>query len=202
MTDQAAVSLLRWLRRQLRQPTPQREHLEAAIANDDPGEARRLVALAPFTDAQRRHVEGLISRWEEGRVRPLRTTAIVERIFDAFARKEGLALRGLFAEDAVWSVPGDGVMAGSYEGREAIFRFLVKLPKETDGTYGSELIDVLASDDRAAALYRARGYAARPDARARPGARVPDRGRARPRGARAPERPRRLRGLLGVGSAA
>ena len=69
MTDQAAVSLLRWLRRQLRQPTPQREHLEAAIANDDPEEARRLVALAPFTDTQRRHVEGLISRWEEGRVR-------------------------------------------------------------------------------------------------------------------------------------
>jgi ketosteroid isomerase-like protein len=84
-------------------------------------------------------------------------TAIVERIFDAFARKEGLALRGLFAEDAVWSVPGNGVMAGQYEGREAIFRFLVKLPKETNGTYGSELIDVLASDRRAAALYRARG---------------------------------------------
>lgn len=83
--------------------------------------------------------------------------AIVRRIFDAFARKEGLALRGLFAEDAVWSVPGRGIMAGDYEGREAIFRFLAKLPKETDGTYGSELIDVLASEDRAAALYRARG---------------------------------------------
>ena len=83
--------------------------------------------------------------------------AIVERIFDAFARKEGLALRGLFAEDAVWSVPGRGVMAGTYEGREAIFRFLARLTKETDGTYASELIDVLASDDRAAALYRARG---------------------------------------------
>jgi hypothetical protein len=67
MADQAAVSLLRWLRRQLRQPTPQREHLEAAVANDDPAEVRRLVALAPFTEAQRRHVDGLISRWEEGR---------------------------------------------------------------------------------------------------------------------------------------
>jgi uncharacterized protein len=83
--------------------------------------------------------------------------AVVRRIFDAFARREGLALRGLFADDAVWSVPGRGVMAGTYEGREAIFRFLASLPKETDGTYGSELIDVLASDDRAAALYRARG---------------------------------------------
>jgi hypothetical protein len=67
MTDQAAVSLLRWLRRQLRQPTPLREHLEAAVENDDPAEARRLVALVPFTDAQRRHVEGLIDRWEGSR---------------------------------------------------------------------------------------------------------------------------------------
>jgi hypothetical protein len=83
--------------------------------------------------------------------------AVVRRIFDAFARKEGLALRGLFAEDAVWVVPGSGVMAGTYHGREAIFRFLGRLPKETDGTYGSELTDVLASDGRAAALYRARG---------------------------------------------
>lgn len=83
--------------------------------------------------------------------------ALVRRIFDAFARGEGLALRGLFADDAVWTVPGRGVMAGTYRGREEIFRFLARLPKETDGTYGSELVDVLASDARAAALYRARG---------------------------------------------
>jgi len=83
--------------------------------------------------------------------------AIVRRIFEAFARKEGLALRGLFAEDAVWTVPGRGAMAGVYRGRESIFRFLARLSKETEGTYGSELLDVLTSDQRAAALYRARG---------------------------------------------
>ena len=66
-TDQASVSLLRWLRRQLRQPTPLREHLEAAVANDDPAEARRLLARFDFTETQRRHVEGLIERWESGR---------------------------------------------------------------------------------------------------------------------------------------
>jgi len=63
--DAATVSLLRWLRRQLRQPTPLREHLEAAVANDDPAEARRLLEQIPFTDDQRRHVEGLLTRWEE-----------------------------------------------------------------------------------------------------------------------------------------
>jgi hypothetical protein len=67
MGDQAAVSLLRWLRRQLREPTPWRERLEAAVANDDPAEARRLLGRMEFTNEQRRHVEGLIDRWEEGR---------------------------------------------------------------------------------------------------------------------------------------
>ena len=83
--------------------------------------------------------------------------AVVRRIFDAFARKQGFALRDLFATDAVWTVPGDNTMAGVYRGREQIFRFLGRLPKETGGTYRSRLVDVLASDDRAVALYRASG---------------------------------------------
>src|SRR5439155_25587753 len=83
--------------------------------------------------------------------------ALVRRIFDAFARKQAFALRGLFAEDAVWTVPGRSAMSGAYRGREEIFRFLARLLKETDGTYGSELVDVLVSDERSAALYRARG---------------------------------------------
>ena len=83
--------------------------------------------------------------------------AVVRRIFDAFARKEGFALRGLFAEDAVWTVAGNGIMSGVHQGRDEIFRFLARLPKETGGTYGSTLRDVLASDERAAALYTASG---------------------------------------------
>jgi uncharacterized protein (TIGR02246 family) len=82
---------------------------------------------------------------------------VVRRIFAAFAEKQGFALRDLFAPDAVWVVPGDGAMAGVHRGREAIFRFLAQLPKETGGTYASQLVDVLASDGRAAALYRASG---------------------------------------------
>jgi ketosteroid isomerase-like protein len=83
--------------------------------------------------------------------------ALVRQIFDAFARKQGFALRSVFADDATWVVPGSGTMAGTFTGREQIFAFLGRLPKETDGTYASTLIDVLASDDRAAALYRASG---------------------------------------------
>ena len=62
--EAAQVSLLRWLRRQLRQRTPQREHLEAAVENNDPAEARRLVARFEFSDEQRRNIEQLLCAWE------------------------------------------------------------------------------------------------------------------------------------------
>jgi hypothetical protein len=62
--EAAEVSLLRWLRRQLAQPTPLREHLEAAVENDDPAEARRLVAQFEFSEPQRANVEQLLRAWE------------------------------------------------------------------------------------------------------------------------------------------
>lgn len=64
MTRAAHVSLRRWLRRQLAQPLPMREHLEAAVEHDDPSEVRRLLADVPFTAEQRRHVENLLEAWE------------------------------------------------------------------------------------------------------------------------------------------
>jgi hypothetical protein len=67
VTRAAQVSLLRWLRRQLQQPMAAREHLEAAIENDDPSEVRRLLEGMPFTPEQRRHVQGLLDSWEENR---------------------------------------------------------------------------------------------------------------------------------------
>ena len=65
--SQARVSLLRWLRRQLRQPVALREHLEAAVENDDPVEARRIVERMAFSDEQRRHVLALVEAWEDER---------------------------------------------------------------------------------------------------------------------------------------
>ena len=65
MTRAAQVSLRRWLRRQLAQPLPARERLEAAVEHDDPAEVRRLLGEVPFTPEQRRHVEGLLDAWEE-----------------------------------------------------------------------------------------------------------------------------------------
>jgi hypothetical protein len=64
-TRAVTVSLLRWLRRQLAQPNPARKRLEAAVANDDPAEARRCLERFEFSDDQRRHIERLIDAWEQ-----------------------------------------------------------------------------------------------------------------------------------------
>ena len=66
MSSAARVSLQRWLRRQLRQPEPLREHLEAAIQNDDPAEARRVIAKFEFSPTQQRHVGRMLDDWEHG----------------------------------------------------------------------------------------------------------------------------------------
>ena len=67
MTTAAQVSLRRWLRRQLAQPLPARERLDAAVEHDDPAEVRRLLAEVPFSDAQRHHVDQLLAAWEAER---------------------------------------------------------------------------------------------------------------------------------------
>ena len=72
--DAARVSLLRWLRRQLRQPAAIRERLEAAVEHDDPAEARRLLANLPFSDPQQRYVDELLSAWERRKAETTKTS--------------------------------------------------------------------------------------------------------------------------------
>jgi hypothetical protein len=64
MTESATVSLLRWLRLQMAQPSVFREHLEAAVSHGDPAEVRRLIQEADFSEGQRRYLNALVDSWE------------------------------------------------------------------------------------------------------------------------------------------
>ena len=86
-----------------------------------------------------------------------RNASTVRNLFGAFESKDAFALRAFFADETVWHVGGSSLLAGTYRGRREIVRFLGSLPRLTGGTYASRLIDVLASRDRAAVLYRATG---------------------------------------------
>jgi ketosteroid isomerase-like protein len=82
--------------------------------------------------------------------------ALVRRLFAAFG-KDPMAVAAAFARDIVWRVPGDTVMSGEYRGLREVVAFLRRTGLETNGTYHSRLLTVLADDDWAVAIYRALG---------------------------------------------
>jgi uncharacterized protein len=83
--------------------------------------------------------------------------AVVRQGFDRFARGDVLGLLSLFADNAVWRIPGASSLAGTYEGREEIIGVLRRTAELTGGTYRVELLWVVADDEHIAAVYRARG---------------------------------------------
>ena len=105
--------------------------------------------------------------------------------FERFVQGDLPALLDLFADDAVWHVPGSMVLSGAHHGRESIVAFLRRTAELTGGTYRVELLWTVADDSHLVAVYRARG--SRP-CRARPGA-----GRCRPASRSARRRRKRRR---------
>ena len=83
--------------------------------------------------------------------------AIVREGFDRFVQGDVAGLLGLFADDAIWHVPGSNTVAGDYRGRDEIIAFLRRTAELTGGTYRVELLWVVADDEHTVAVYRAQG---------------------------------------------
>ena len=83
--------------------------------------------------------------------------------FERFVQGDLPALLDLFADDAVWHVPGSMALSGTHTGRDAIVAFLRGTAELTGGTYRVELLWTVADDGHLVAVYRARG--SRPDGR-------------------------------------
>jgi uncharacterized protein len=82
--------------------------------------------------------------------------ALTRRVFAAFG-KDAKQVSAALSRDVVWRVPGNTLMSGEYRGRRAVIEFLRRTGLETGGTYRSSLHTVLADDEWAVAVYRARG---------------------------------------------
>jgi ketosteroid isomerase-like protein len=82
--------------------------------------------------------------------------ALTRRVFASFGR-DAKAVSAALSRDIIWRVPGNTVMSGEYRGRREVIEFLRRTGLETGGTYRSELHTVLADDEWAVAVYRARG---------------------------------------------
>ena len=82
----------------------------------------------------------------------------LRRLFAAFRDGDVAAIRAMIPEDAVWHFPGRrGQLAGDHCGRDAILGFLMNVQALTAGTFHLDLVDVIANDHNAVALFRGHG---------------------------------------------
>lgn len=83
---------------------------------------------------------------------------VLRNLFEALGRRDPVAAFACIAEDAVWRFPGrQGQLAGEHRGHNAIMGFLGKVMALTEGTFHLEAKDILASETRAAFLFRGTG---------------------------------------------
>ena len=84
--------------------------------------------------------------------------ARIRDLFAAFRTRDLARIQQVIPDDAVWHFPGrHGQIAGDHRGRDAILGFLLKVEALTAGTFHLDIIDVIANDERAVALFRGRG---------------------------------------------
>lgn len=77
---------------------------------------------------------------------------LVRQGYDAFSRGDMDTLRGLFAEDIVWHVPGRSPLAGDHRGVDAVLQYFGQSIERSGGTFGVEVHDVLANDEHVVGL--------------------------------------------------
>jgi ketosteroid isomerase-like protein len=85
--------------------------------------------------------------------------ARIKQLFAAFRDGDLVTIQAMIPEDAVWHFPGRrGQLAGDHRGREAIFRFFLNVQALTNHSFRLDLIDVVANDEHAVALFRGHGW--------------------------------------------
>ncbi len=92
---------------------------------------------------------------------------LVRRGYAAFSAGDMATLNELFAEDAVWHVPGSGPLSGPKKGRGEILGYFGEIMTRTGGTATVTVQDVIGGDDHTIGLHH--NYAER-------GAKVNDQG--------------------------
>jgi hypothetical protein len=72
--------------------------------------------------------------------------------YAAFASGELATVMDLFSDDIVWHIGGNNILAGVYEGKEAVLGYLGRLMQETGGSFKNDIHDLLANDEHCVAL--------------------------------------------------
>jgi uncharacterized protein len=78
--------------------------------------------------------------------------ALVRNGYQAFASADLKTIRAAFADTAQWESAGRNWLVGRYSGPDAIIAYLQAVFAYSEGTYRTDVHDILANDERAVAL--------------------------------------------------
>jgi ketosteroid isomerase-like protein len=79
---------------------------------------------------------------------------LARKLYERLAARDLAGYFELVADDAVFHVGGDSIVAGEYRGKAAIAALGMMLITETSGSFQTELISVLANGSHAVTLHR------------------------------------------------
>jgi ketosteroid isomerase-like protein len=82
---------------------------------------------------------------------------LVRRGYDAFARGDTGTLREVFDPGIVWHLPGRSLIAGDYDGVDAVLGLFGRTMELTAGTFRADLHEVVADDQHTVGLHVGRG---------------------------------------------
>ena len=81
---------------------------------------------------------------------------LVRRGYTAFNAGDMATLSGMFAEDAVWYVAGNGALSGTKQGRDAILAYFGELGARTQGSFQADLEDIVGGENHTIAIQQTR----------------------------------------------
>jgi ketosteroid isomerase-like protein len=76
--------------------------------------------------------------------------------FGAFASRDYAALAELFADDVVWHNHGRNPLSGDFAGKQVVFAMMGQMLEMNEGAGEYEVHDIVANNDHAVVLLRAR----------------------------------------------
>ena len=77
---------------------------------------------------------------------------LIQAGFDAFASADLETIDRLLADDIVWHSAGTSVLAGEFDGKQAVLELFGRVLEVTSGTFRQDVHAILADDDHVIAL--------------------------------------------------
>jgi uncharacterized protein len=72
----------------------------------------------------------------------------LEAVYDAFGKGDMETVAATYTDDIEWRVNGPSPAAGTYNGKEAVFRFFEEMMGQYEGTLRVNVAAVVADDER------------------------------------------------------